>query len=455
MAHAEKRGYDKQARKHRWRGRYKKPDGTWGSASRDDDGKPFYTERAAEDYAHGLETDVRRKVFLDPKNGRITVSEWAGVWIESVELANRSDKTYRQRLRSVILPRWGETAMADVTTVAIKTWEKELRKQYKPRYVKSVMSVMRVMFDDAVTDKVRADNPVPTLASRRRGKYKGKPKQDEVVIATPRQAYLLARNAREMRGLVGYTLVLTIAYCGLRISEIAGLRREHLILEDHGQGFRLLVAEQAQYVDGELAQVNPKYDSTGSIILPPFLAALLREVLASHKKDWVFPGAQGNQLRANSEWYADVWRRWVDGHAAAPDRLGRPSRLPAMRAVAGIENMVPHGLRHSMKVWLDELKHPRVAVEERMRHVIPGVEGTYSHTTLAMELDIAADLQKLWEASVAVQDHHREWEDPRPRRSRSGGGELISQESPKLENQDRKGGVWEEPDVGSDLGEST
>lgn len=441
MAYAEKRGYDKKARKYRYRGRYLLPDGiNYGSVSRDEHGQPFYTANAATKYAAGLETDVRRKTFINPSDGRITVAEWAEVWIESVELGNRSDKTYRQRLRTVILPRWGETAMADVSTVAVKTWEKKLRQQYKPRYVKSVMSVMRVMFDDAVTDKVRADNPVPTLKSRRRGKYKGKQQHDEVVIATPRQAYLLARNAREMRGIVGYTMVLTIAYCGLRISEAAGLRREHLLLDDEGQGCRLMVQEQNQYVDGKPSQVEPKYGSSGSIILPAFLAGLLREVLASHNAEWVFPAPKGGKMRTDTEWYADVWRRWVDGHTAAPDRLGRPARLPDMRAVAGIEDIVPHGLRHSMKVWLDELKHPRVAVEERMRHVIPGVEGTYSHTTLAMELDIAADLQKLWEASVGVKDHRREWEDPRPRRPKRPGGKLISQESPERELRDQDDG---------------
>ncbi|PAZ15602.1 hypothetical protein CLM62_12455 [Streptomyces sp. SA15] len=442
MAHAEKRTYDKQKRKWRWRGRYKKPDGSWGSVSRDDNGQPFYTEKAAEDYAGGLETDVRRKTFINPSDGRITVAEWAEVWIESVELGNRSDKTYRQRLRTVILPRWGTAAMADVSTVAVKTWEKRLRQQYKPRYVKSVMSVMRVMFDDAVTDKVRADNPVPTLKSRRRGRYKGKQQHDEVIIATPRQALLLARNAREMRGIVGFTMVLTIAYCGLRISEVAGLRREHLLLEDQGQGCRLLVREQNQYVDGKPAQVAPKYDSTGSLIVPVFLADLLRQVLASHASEWVFPAPKGGKMHTGTWFYAAVWRRWVDGHKAAPDPLGRPPRLPGMKAVAGIEGIVPHGLRHSMKVWLDELKHPRVAVEERMRHVVPGVEGTYSHTTLAMELDIAADLQKLWETSVGVTDHHREWEEPRPPRERKP-RKLISQESPNLETQDRQDGEAE------------
>lgn len=436
MAHAEKRGYDKQARKFRYRGRYLKPDGTWGSVSRDDNKQPFYTARAAKDYAAGLETDVRRRTFIDPRDGRITVAEWAALWIESVELANRSDKTYRQRLRSVILPRWEAVPMADVTEVAVKTWEKELRQAYKPRYVKSVMSVMRVMFDDAIASKVRGDNPVPTLKSRRRGRYKGKQHQDETVLATPRQALLLARNAREMRGVVGYTLVLTIAYCGLRISEIVGLRREHLVLEDLGQGCRLLVQAQHQYVDGKPSQVDPKYGSTGSLILPPFLAELLSQVLASHKAEWVFRAPKGGKLNTTS-FYEEVWRLWADGHEAVSDRLGRPSRLPDLKAVAGIQGIVPHGLRHSMKVWLDELRHPRVAVEDRMRHVLGGVEGVYSHTTLQMELEIAADLQRLWETSTAVKDHHREWEAPRPRSSKSGSDELISQESPSLETQDQ------------------
>jgi integrase len=434
MAYAEKRGYDKKARKTRWRGRYLKPDGTWGSVSRDDNKQPFYTERAARDYAAGLETDVRRKTFIDPRSGRITVAEWAELWIESVELANRSDKTYRQRLRSVILPKWGAIAMADVSEVAVKTWEKELRTRYKPRYVKSVMSVLRVMFEDAAASKVRGDNPVPTLKSRRRGRYKGKQQKDETVLATPRQALLLARNAEKMRGLVGYTLVLTIAYCGLRISEIVGLRREHLILEDHGQGFRLLVQAQHQYVDGKPAQVDPKYGSSGSIILPAFLAELLRQVLASHKAEWVFTGPKGGKLNTTS-FYEEVWRLWADGHQAMPDRLGRPSRLPYLEAVAGIQGIGPHGLRHSMKVWLDELKHPRVAVEDRMRHVLGGVEGVYSHTTLPMELEIAADLQALWEASLKVVVDRREWETPsRPREKDS--PKLISQKSPNLENQD-------------------
>lgn len=417
MAHAEKRGYDKAARKWRYRGRYKLPNGTWASVSRDENKQPFYTARSAENYAHGLEVDVRRKSFVNPRDGRISVREWAGIWIESVELANRSDKTYRQRLRSVIVPHWGTTTMADVSTVAVATWEKQLRVRYSPRYVKSIMSVMRVMFDDAVKSKVRGDNPVPSLRSQRRGKFEVKQQADEVVIATPRQIQLLARNGRVLRGLPGYVMVVTIAYTGLRISEIAGLRREHLLLDDDGSGPRLLVAEQHQYVDGKPAQVSPKYGSSGSIILAPFHAELLRRLLASHESPWVFPAPLGGKMDTGAQFYTTTWRRIVDGYAAGPQRDGRPSRLPQMQAVAGVEDIVPHGARHSMKVWLDELRHPRAAVEARMRHVLQGIEGVYSHVTLPMEREIAADLQGLWEQSLAgLGGDGPEWEPPRVRR---------------------------------------
>jgi hypothetical protein len=44
-----------------------------------------------------------------------------------------------------------------------------------------------------------------------------------------------------------------------------------------------------------------------------------------------------------------------------------------------------------------------------MGHVLQGVEGTYSHVTLAMELKIAEYLQGLWEDSLRVVVDRREF----------------------------------------------
>lgn len=155
------------------------------------------------------------------------------------------------------------------------------------------MSVFRTLLDDAVTERIRGDNPVASRKSGRRGKFKPKPK-DEKVIATPRQALLVARNALQMRGLNEYAIVLTSAYTGLRIGELAGVHRDQLTLDDNGEGARLHSVQQSQYIHGEFTEIDNKYDSGRGLILPPFLAELLRELLKSRPDgEWVFTGPKG------------------------------------------------------------------------------------------------------------------------------------------------------------------
>lgn len=408
MAHGEKRGYDKKARKWRYRGRYKKPNGKWGSISRDDQGQPFYSERAAEQYAHGLEVDVRRKQFYDPRDGRTTVAQWAQLWLPSIEVGPLSEREYRLRLKNHVLPEWGEVAIGDLSPTAVATWEKRLRQSLSKNYADCIMSTFRTMLDDAVAEKIRGDNPVAARKSGRRGKYKPKAK-DEKVLATPRQVLLIARNGLAMYGLNEYALVITSAYTGLRIGELAGVHRSQLDLVDRGRGARLHSVHQSQYVNGVFTEIDNKYDSGRGLILPPFLAALLQQLLDSRpESEWVFTAPKGGRLLRGGDWYAGPWRFMVEGRPERPSKP-RVGFRPGVRPVLGVEGLVPHGLRHSHKVWLDEDGHPRVAVEERMGHALQGVEGTYSHTTLPMELKIAETLQGRWEQSLLTVVDRREF----------------------------------------------
>lgn len=416
MAYAEKRGKGKDGRT-RWRGRYKLPNGRYGSVTRDDDGQPFTTARSAKEYAHALEVDVRRKTFVNPRDGRVTVRDWAETWLESIDVGPLTERDYRSRLNAVILPEWGDVAVGDITTVAYATWEKRLRAEGRAvNSIRGVRSLFRTMLQDAVASKVRGDNPVPDRKSARRGRYKANVVRDEKVFPSPRQALLVARNGLELRGPNLYALVLTSAYTGMRIGELAGLTRDRLILKDTGEGARIQVAAQSQYVGGKPALVPAKYDSGRGLIIPPFLAELLRELLDSRPKPkpgkqpspWVFTAPKGGRLLIGGDFYADTWRPIVTGRAPIPSSRGHAAR-PGIRPVRGVEGMVPHGLRHGHRVWLDEAGHPRVAIEERMGHEVPGVEGTYSHTTLAMELKVAETLQTLWEDSLKPVVDRREF----------------------------------------------
>lgn len=420
MAHAEKR-WSKKDRRFYWRVKYKLPNGKYASASKDDFGNRFKTEGQAERYGHAMETDVERRIFINPRDGKITVEQWAKLWLDMIDVGPLSEKDYRLRLKNHVLPEWGQVAIRDLSPAAIATWQKRLRSKLSKNYADGVVSTFRTMLDDAVTEKIRGDNPVASRKSGRRGRYVPKPKVEKV-IATPRQALLAARNALAMHGLNEYVLVLASAYTGMRIGEVAGLHRDQLALKDTGQGFRIHAVQQSQYVNGEFTEIGPKYDSGRGLIIPPFLAQLLRDLEGYRPGSaWAFTAPKGGRLLRGGDWYADTWGVFIDGRAPLPVRRGAKARA-GIRPVLGIEGMVPHGLRHSHKVWLDSGRHPKVAVEARMGHELPGVEGTYSHVTLQMELDIAAHLQVLWEDSLRVCPEAREYgpyPPDRPRRKRS------------------------------------
>ncbi|WP_211821701.1 tyrosine-type recombinase/integrase [Streptomyces filamentosus] len=407
MAFSEKRGKGRDGRM-RYRGRYKLPNGRWGSVSRDDQGKPFYTARSAEQYASGLETDVRRKAFINPRDGRMTVAEWTQHWLASIDVGPLSEKEYRLRIKNQILPEWGTVALGDLSPTGIAAWEKRLRLTLSKNYVDGITSVFRTMLDDAVAERLLVTNPVAARKSGRRGRYVPKVK-DEKITATPRQVLLIARNGLSMRGLNEYAIVLASAYTGLRIGELAGVHRDQVELKDTGQGARLHSVQQSQYVNGAFTEIDNKYASGRGLILPPFLADLLGELMESRPdSEWVFTAPKGGRLLRGGDWYRETWHPMVSGRAPRGVVRGAKARA-GIRPVLGVEGLTPHGLRHSQKVWLDEGRHPRVAVEARMGHVLPGVEGTYSHVTLKMELAIADYLQGLWKESLRPVVDRREF----------------------------------------------
>jgi integrase len=407
MAHAEPR-WSKKDKRNYWRVKYKLPSGKYTSASRDDFGNRFKTKALAEKYGHAMETDIDRKVFVNPRDGRITIGAWAELWLASIEVGPLSERDYRSRLRAVILPEWGDIAVLDVTTIAYNTWEKSLRAEGRAaNSIRGIRGVFRTMLEDAVASKVIGSNPIPDRKTARRGKYKAHKQTEEKIYPNPRQALYVARNALALRGMGMYALVLTGYYTGMRIGELAGLRADDLILDDTGAGARIILRHQSQYVDGKPTLLDAKYDSGRSLIIPPFLAELLRELLGSYpapaagKKPspWVFRAPRGGRLLIGGDFYMKTWQPIVNGRAPIPSSRGHAVR-PGIRPVLGVTGMTPHGLRHGHRVSLDEAGHPRVAIEERMGHEVPGVEGTYSHTTPTMERKIAETLQTLWEQSL-------------------------------------------------------
>ena len=152
---------------------------------------------------------------------------------------------------------------------------------------------------------------------------------EEMRFCTPEEILALAA-AMEPRY---RTLIVFDAFCGLRLSELAGLQRQHL---DLAAGTARVVLNAVE-VRGEIVWGSPKTKAgRRTVPIPPTVVELLREHLdryADTKPDApVFGGTYGGILRAGA------WR----------------SRYfyPAVKR-AGIERLRPHDLRHTAGRALD------------------------------------------------------------------------------------------------------
>lgn len=392
-----------ERRKNDFRARWKRPDGSYDGLG------GFLDYDVALEYGRDQETDVRRGDYYDRRDGDITLREWVPMWVEAVELDDTSEDTYLSRIRSQILPVWGDLTMVAISEspMKVRAWRKRLKASgLSANYVGDVFMVFGLLLDDAVEEGIIKTSPMPK-PNRRRGKYTPPPARKEI-YPTTFQALQLAENGRQLWHLTGYTFMLTKAFTGMRLGEMTGLRREYCYplwpacepdadarpeaIKRYGGMPAIRVQWQLPHASKVLRLKPPKYGSQRTLVLPPFLAGLLCDLLDSHDSEWVFPGMRGGSL-FNTEFYKNYWDPIVDG---APERFGPRWARPGITPVDGMAGLVPHGLRHGHKTWLDEDGHSRVAVEARMGHVIDGVEGVYSHVTAEMERRVAMALQVRW-----------------------------------------------------------
>lgn len=443
MAYAEKRGAF-------WRARYKRTDGTWASAIHGDDGKPFETRLAAEDYGDEQEADIRRNLWRDPRAGDATLSDWVNRWFPAQHLEETTLDGYRWHIEVHILPYLGEHALRTLNALDIAAWELTLWRTNVcgQTSATSARTLLHTILSDAVGAGLIPANPAVRQRNRGKKSGKGRIRGPEEVWASPLQALLVAERASLLSGRDDeFIHLMTIAYTGLRWAESIGLERQYFRLSN------IRVEQQVYEHKGRWIKKPPKDDSYRTIHLPPFLTDLLSQQVQAHPSGacsckspqgcgggrYVFLPEDGTHER-RSNFGRRRFRPAVDGrHADAKDRPGYPVladvanapwpgvvRRSWPAAVAGEEFTPPrlqgfwrysiddhhvvswlpvllglkvHGLRHGHKVWLDELGVPPVASEERLGHELPGIVGTYSHTSPAMLAQITDGLQRVAEES--------------------------------------------------------
>ncbi|MEU0589888.1 integrase [Streptomyces ardesiacus] len=422
----------------------------WNTRKKDDRGKWIYDQKGgftdeieAKNYGLDREAEIRNDDYISRRDGATTVGEYAKTWVDTLDVGHLRDKAIRSMLRLYIVPRWGETAVADVQPSTYRAWKKQLKAlpNVGDKYGEEILTVFSMLMDDAVDDGLRKTSPVQTGRKQRRGRYKKKPRERKREMRIE-DVHQLACNALDFWGLDGFVFVWTMACTGMRPAELYALRRVYSHpawpatdplddpeeadreerhaddLERYGPDLMPAVRVQWQHQreKGVLKLFPPKYESRRTLVVPPFLAELLELLLDSHDSEYVFRSIAGGLL-ANANFTYHYWRPIADGRPASEEferiRLGQPQKVTSRRPVPALPKTAYAGkrlylLRHGHKEWIDEAGgvHSRIAVETRMGHEVAGVEGLYANVTTAMEQRMMDSLQERFERFVRA----TEWE---------------------------------------------
>jgi integrase len=335
----------------------------------------------------------------DPNAGKITVGEWIDRWLPLQDVGISTEETREYLIRRFIRPAWGDSELGSLSTEEITKWENALpaRTGISRRVAGDARSLLGTILGDAAATKPPLIPYNPAIRPRNRGRRTGRrlARAPQRVWATPLQALLVAERAALLTGRDDdFTMIVTIAYTGMRWGEAIGLEHEH------AHPGEIHVEWQLREIRSAFHRLPPKDDSCRSLAwepclpvdLPPFLARLLARQIQGQPRNpcacvtqhggtglYVFLGPDGGHYR-RSNYARQVFRPACDGRYEPG--LGRPARL------------VIH------ETWMAEDGIPEILAEQRLGHEVPGMRGLYAHASDRMRDDLKAALQARWDDSL-------------------------------------------------------
>lgn len=273
----------------------------------------FKTKRDAQIFANDVEVKKATGESIAPKLGRVTVDELAPKWLTREEKSSAPShyRTLETAWRVHVQPYWGNTAVADIDLLSVEDWITGLSDKSATVVIRAY-GVLSGILTDAVKAKRLRANPVKGVENlpRKSGKRRVYLNADDVAR--------LADKAGEHR-----SLVLVLAYCGLRWGEAIGLRVADVEflrrrLSVHSNAVQIGVTHQVGPTNGREAR---------SVPVPEFvLNELSIQCAGKTPGDLVFATPDGRYLprpKSSNGWFTR-----------------------AVKA-AGVQSVTPHDLRHT------------------------------------------------------------------------------------------------------------
>lgn len=316
----------------------------------------------AEQFLISIEAAKQTGDFADPRLGRKLFGTWWKAWTGTrVDLRPstiaRDDSYYRNHIETT----FGDVALGRIDRTMLREWVAGLTASgLAPATVAKAAQLVSKALAAAVDERLIARNPAERLPLPRIESH-------EMKFCTPAEVVTLADTIDDRFRV----FVLTAAYSGLRLGELAGLRRGRVDFLRR----RIDVAEIITEVRGELFEGPPKTRAgRRSVPIPEAIADELTTWCAGMEPgDLVFPAAHGGPLRAG------LFRRRYWTPACVSAGLGEVTD-------GHYSGLRIHDLRHTaVTLWIAAGADPKqvatwaghssvVTVLDRYGHLLPGHE---------------------------------------------------------------------------------
>lgn len=245
--------------------------------------KKFTRKRDADAFLVEMESSKLKGSYVDPARARVSVGEWAQLWLAGK--ANLKPKTrvgYQALIDVHITPRWGDVQLGQVQHAEVQEWIAGIAKA--PSTVRKIHAVFSMVMAAAVKDRRLAWNVADDIDLPR--------------ILAKEKRYLTDAQVEQMADLVGPQWALMtrfLAYTGLRWGEMAALKVKRVNLQQR----RVAIVEAVTEVKGRMVWGTTKGHETRKVPIPRFLIMDLESHMAGRTREsLLFPGPRGAVVRS-------------------------------------------------------------------------------------------------------------------------------------------------------------
>jgi integrase len=215
-----------------WRKRGKRYQVLWRLDDGSQGGKTVDTRDQAREAAAAKRIEIATGAWKGRQRGRLGFDRWAddwwAVWSTDPSLSPNSLTMAESRLRNHLRPFFGRRPVEDITPRLLRQWQHQLAARRGHATVMACRSILFRILQFAEDENAILANPMRKVPAPK------PPVDPEVILGNANRRVLTPEEAGVL--LAGFPRfwwdhVITLLGCGLRISELAGLRRNRVDLD--------------------------------------------------------------------------------------------------------------------------------------------------------------------------------------------------------------------------------